>query len=152
MKHAALLLGIAALAAAHPTRPLMPRQSGSAESCYSLYMIVARGSDEPQGEGAPGQVADMIQSQVANSASVAVVYPATIDSNGTAYPQSVSDGITDTINLIESYVSRCGSNSQIALLGYSQGGNVMTDVLAGGVDKPAPLAEQYRQNSKFKDT
>ena len=53
-----------------------------------------------------------------------------------------------TINKIEAYVDNCGSDSQIALIGYSQGGNVMTDVLAGGVDKPAPLSDQYRQNSK----
>jgi hypothetical protein len=82
---------------------------------------------------------------VPNSVSVAVNYPATLSN----YPDSVTAGIKDTISKIQTYVDTCGSSSKIVLLGYSQGGNVMTDVLAGGVDKPAPLADKYRQNSKF---
>jgi hypothetical protein len=86
----------------------------------------------------------LIKQRVPNSVSVAVNYPATLSS----YPDSVTAGIQDTISKIQDYVNTCGSGSRIALLGYSQGGNVMTDVLAGGVDKPAPLSDKYRQNSK----
>ncbi|KAF7195100.1 Acetylxylan esterase 2 [Pseudocercospora fuligena] len=137
-----LLLTLSATAA-----PLTPRAT-----CYSgFYIIVARGSNEAAGEGKPGEVATMIEARVPNSASVAVKYPATIIDNSGSYPASVTDGINDTKTKIQNYVAACGASSRIVLLGYSQGGNVMTDVLAGGVDKPAPLAEKYRKNSESPD-
>ena len=140
---AAVALGLAALAAA---APLMERQV----SCVSgLYIIVARGSTEPQGEGPLSTVASLIEASVPGSTDVAVVYPATIISSSSVYPESVVDGINNTTQLITSYVDACGSASQIALLGYSQGGNIMTDLLAGGVDKPAPLSSDYAQYSTF---
>jgi len=139
------LLATAGLATIASAAPLALRQ----QQCYSgFYMIVARGSNEAPGEGKPGQVADMIAAQVPDSASVAVDYPATIISTSSDYPESVTDGISDTISLIQSYVNACGSASRIVLLGYSQGGNVMTDVLAGGVDKPAPIGSDLSQYSK----
>jgi acetylxylan esterase len=138
----AALASAASLAAA---APVAPRQT-----CYSgFYMIVARGSDEAPGEGAPGAVADLIAASVPDSASVAVDYPATIVStSGIEYPESVIDGINDTIDKIQSYVDACGSASRIVLLGYSQGGNVMTDALAGGVFKPDPIGPDLSPYSK----
>lgn len=135
-------LGLAALTAAAPV--------STRQSCASgFYIIVARGSNEAPGEGKPGQVADLIEQMVPGSYSVAVDYPATIIDDDGSYPESVTDGINDTEDKIKSYVAACGSGSRIVLVGYSQGGNVMTDVLAGGVLKPDPIGEQYRQNSKY---
>lgn len=108
-------------------------------------MIVARGSTEAAGEGKPGAVADLIAARVPGSASVAVNYPATLDN----YPSSVTAGINDAKAKVQSYVDACGDSSRIVLIGYSQGGNVMTDLLAGGVDKPAPLDDYYSQYSKY---
>lgn len=136
---------LATLASIATAIPILHRNT-----CYSgLYMIVARGSDEAAGEGKPGVVADLIAAQVPNSGSVAVDYPATIISSDSAYPESVTDGINDTLDKIWSYVSSCGDDSRIVLVGYSQGANVMTDVLAGGVDKPAPLNSTYMSYSEF---
>nr|POF18612.1 acetylxylan esterase 2 [Quercus suber] len=133
------LFALATLASVANAIPILSR-----DTCYSgLYMIVARGSNEAPGEGKPGMVADLIAARVPNSASVAVDYPATIISSDDEYPESVSDGINDTIDKIQRYVAACGDESRIVLIGYSQGGNVMTDVLAGGVDKPAPLDSSY---------
>ncbi|KAI5367582.1 putative cutinase/acetylxylan esterase, alpha/Beta hydrolase [Septoria linicola] len=86
------------------------------------------------------------QARVAGSYSHAIDYPATIIALDSNYITSVVDGIEDTKASIEAYVAACGASSRIALIGYSQGGNVMTDTLAGGTGKPAPIAEQYRQN------
>lgn len=83
----------------------------------------------------------MIKAQIPDSGDVAVVYPATL----TNYASSVTAGITDTKNKIQSYVSACGSKSRIVLVGLSQGGQVMTDTLVGGVDKPAPLDSSYKK-------
>lgn len=121
----------------------------SRANCVSgLYMIVARGTGEAAGEGKLAQVANMVAARVPNSVSVAVDYPASALKKRTIYPQSVTDGINDTKKKIQDYVAACGPQSRIALIGYSQGGNVMTDLLAGGVAKPAPLDEKYRKNSE----
>lgn len=131
-----------ALAATTLGAPLIPRQT----TCYSgLYIIVARGSYEDVGEGAPGEVATMIEALVPDSYSIAVDYPAVIIDWDDNYFSSVIDGINDAKAKIEDYVATCGSASRIALLGYSQGGEVMTDVLAGGTGKPDPIGEEYRQ-------
>jgi hypothetical protein len=92
----------------------------------------------------------MIEAAVPGSYSVAVDYPAVIitleaDDN---YFTSVNEGIEDMKSKIEAYVAACGSGSRIALLGYSQGGEVVTDTLAGGTGKPEPIAETYRSNSR----
>ncbi|KAF2094761.1 cutinase, partial [Rhizodiscina lignyota] len=132
----AVAAGVAAL-------PLEPRQV----TCVSgVYIISARGSNEDPGEGKMAQVSTLIKNAVPGSTSVAVDYPAAIISDDSIYPESVTDGINDTIDKITAYVGACGSSSRIVLLGYSQGGNVMTDVLAGGVDKPAPLSSTYKSN------
>lgn len=129
------LLPLALAATLTTALPLTAR----APTCVSgLYILVARGSTEAPGEGKPGQVASLITARVPDSTSVAIDYPATIFSDG-AYPDSVTDGINDTQAKIQAYVDACGDAARIVLLGYSQGGNVMTDTLAGGVDKPAPI-------------
>ena len=141
MVSAYLALASLVLAGMVGAAPLQPRQT-----CYSgVYMIVGRGSDEAAGEGEPGVVATAVAAAIPDSGSVAVDYPASIFDP--PYFDSVSDGITDTINKIESYVNACGASSRIALIGYSQGGNVMTDVLAGGVDKPTPISPSYAKYS-----
>lgn len=119
-------------------------------ACVSgVYMIVARGTGEAAGEGRPGQVAALVAAKVPNSASVAVDYPASALRKRELYPLSVTKGINDTKKKIQDYVAQCGANSKIALIGYSQGGNVMTDLLVGGVAKPAPLDDKYLKNSAF---
>ncbi|KAF2816688.1 cutinase [Mytilinidion resinicola] len=140
MVHLSLPLATAALVAFTSALPLHPRQS----CATGFHIIVARGSNEAPGEGRSGQVATLIENMVPGSDSVAVDYPAAICC-ADLYPESVADGITDTINKTHSYVATC-PHARIVLVGYSQGGNVMTDVLAGGVAKPGPLEEAYRKN------
>lgn len=145
VRFSALALG--SLAALTQAAPLEKRQVTCATG-NGLYILVARGSNQPVGEGTVGPVANLVEAQVAGSYSHAIDYPATIIALDSNYITSVVDGIEDTKQSIEDYVAACGPNSRIALIGYSQGGNVMTDTLAGGTGKPAPIAEQYRQNSK----
>ncbi|KAF7190021.1 Acetylxylan esterase 2 [Pseudocercospora fuligena] len=137
------LLSLAGLAALASALPLDTRQS---VSCLEgLYILVARGSNQPAGEGSVGPVADAIEARVPNSVSQAIDYPATIIALDSNYITSVNDGIEDTKTKIQDYVTACGSASRIALVGYSQGGNVMTDTLAGGTGKPDPIAQEYAQ-------
>ncbi|CAK1361908.1 Acetylxylan esterase [Cercospora beticola] len=138
-------LALGSLVALTQAAPLEKRQVTCATG-NGLYILVARGSNQPVGEGTVGPVANLVEAQVAGSYSHAIDYPATIIALDSNYITSVVDGIEDTKKSIEDYVAACGPNSRIALIGYSQGGNVMTDTLAGGTGKPAPIAEQYRQN------
>ncbi|KAI0206695.1 carbohydrate esterase family 5 protein [Astrocystis sublimbata] len=141
MRSVLFALGLAAVTAA---RPLTEAQA--AVTCVSgLYMIAARGSNEDPGEGPLVEVTDIVKALVPDSASVAVDYPAAIFDDD-FYPSSVADGITDAINKVTDYVDACGPSSRIVLLGFSQGGNVMTDLLAGGVLKPDPLGADYLPN------
>jgi acetylxylan esterase len=144
MVHLGIFLVTLTLASSGGAAPVVHRQS-----CVSgLYIIAARGSNEDPGEGKVGQVSELIKNAVPGSTSVAVDYPAAIIDDDSFYPLSVSEGIDDTIEKITSYVDTCGSSSRIVLLGYSQGGNVMTDTLSGGGLKPDPLPETYRTNSE----
>ncbi|KAM3535973.1 hypothetical protein MY4038_000749 [Beauveria bassiana] len=152
-----ILTAVAALASVAGAAPVEANTNKS--TCASgVYLIVARGTGEAVGEGKPGQVADLVAKRVPGSASVAVDYPATAIKRRSSsssvssvfsralYPFSVARGINDTKKKIQDYVAQCGNSSKIALVGFSQGGNVMTDLLAGGVLKPAPLDPRYYKN------
>lgn len=144
MARGAFILFFLALAALVFGAPVpLPKQK-----CYAgAYMLVARGSLEAVGRGKVGAVADAIAERVPNSASVAIDYPAGLLGNGTFYPLSVYQGIMDTHSKIQSYAKACGPKSKIVLIGYSQGGNVITDSLAGGWMMPPPLASELKQFS-----
>jgi hypothetical protein len=130
------------LAATSLAAPLTPRQS---VPCVSgLYILVARGSTQPEGEGSVGVVADAIESRVPDSISDAVMYPATFEN----YFGSVNEGIDNAKSKIKAYVDQCGAQSRIALVGFSQGGHVMTDTMAGGSLTQGPLEDEYAQYSE----
>ena len=100
--------------------------SSSNTTCAPLHMIVARASLEAPGQGIIGAVVDQVQSAIRGSDSEAVVYPATLDN----YVSSESAGVAGMQTLINHYEARC-PHSKIALLGYSQGAQVVGDVLCG---------------------
>jgi hypothetical protein len=113
-----------------------PRQTTSPSQCTApgaFHIIVARGSTEPQGEGELIQVSDMIEAAVPGSDSVAVVYPAQL----LPYGSSEDAGVRAMTQLITQYVASC-PNSRIVLLGYSQGGQIIGDVLGGATYSDFP--------------
>lgn len=126
------LLSLSLLAATASAAPLLPRAT-----CYSgIYIIGARGSEEAPGFGSVQPVVTSLLAAIPNSGAVALDYPASV--LDPLYPDSVTDGINAMEGLITSYVNDCGG--EIVLVGFSQGANVVTDVLAGGVDKPEPIS------------
>lgn len=80
-----------------------------------LYMVVARGSEEPAGTGVTGNLTSQIAAKVPNSQVVAVDYPATL----TDYETSEGDGVKAMQLLLNNYGQAC-PGSKIAILGYSQ--------------------------------
>lgn len=116
-------------------------------NCHSgVYMVVTRGSEEPPGEGRCAEVAQIVKAALPNAASTAVPYPAT--TANPPYNDSVVKGIKSLKHIVESYVDHCGPKSRVALVGYSQGGQVSTDALVGG-DTPAALDQKYHKHSMF---
>jgi acetylxylan esterase len=96
--------------------------------CASVDLIVARASTEAEGDGAIGALATEIQKSVkSNISQQAVKYPAAL----TPYEPSVTAGDTAIKSELEAEVSKCPS-TDVILLGYSQGAQIVGDVLGGG--------------------
>jgi hypothetical protein len=88
----------------------------STPSCAKgLYMVVARGSEEPAGTGVTGNLTSQIAAKVPGSQVVAVDYPATLDD----YESSEGKGVQNMQLLLNTYGKAC-PESKIAILGYSQ--------------------------------
>jgi len=125
-------LFLPALAASALAAPFQasPRQV----SCASgVHIIAARGSTEPQGEGPLQNVSSLIEASIPGSDDIAVVYPADL----VPYESSEEAGVTNMTQEITSYVQQC-PNSKIVLLGYSQGGQIVGDILGGGSYSSTP--------------
>lgn len=95
---------------------LAASSTATAATCAKgLYMVVARGSEEPAGTGVTGNLTSQIAAKVPNSQVVAVDYPATLSD----YETSEGDGVKAMQLLINNYSQACPGN-KIAILGYSQ--------------------------------
>ncbi|KAL7792171.1 carbohydrate esterase family 5 protein [Trichoderma ceciliae] len=106
--------------------------AASKPSCVDgLYMVVARGSEEPAGTGVTGNVTSLIAAKVPNSQVVAVDYPATLDD----YDDSEGKGVQAMQKVLNEYGQACPGN-KIAILGYSQGAQVSSDSVCGGAGSP----------------
>jgi len=120
-----IIVGIAG--AALESAPALAVASSNSP-CATVNIIVARASTEAQGDGVIGALAEEIQKGVkATVSQQAVVYPAAL----TPYEPSVTAGDTAIKNQLEEEVSKC-PGQKIVLLGYSQGAQIVGDVLGGG--------------------
>ncbi|KAF2092120.1 carbohydrate esterase family 5 protein [Saccharata proteae CBS 121410] len=114
---------LAHLTTSSPTPFLETRQI----TCAPVHIITARGSTEPQGNGALSSLVALIQKAHPSATTEAVVYPATLDN----YSSSSSNGAAALTAQLTKYVEACPC-SEIVLLGYSQGAQVIGDSLCGG--------------------
>jgi acetylxylan esterase len=120
-------IAVGAAAAALETAPALAVASSNSP-CATVTLIVARASTEAPGDGAIGALAEEIQKGVkATVSQQAVNYPA----NLTPYEPSVTAGDTAIKAQLEEEVATCPSQ-KIVLLGYSQGAQIVGDVLGGG--------------------
>lgn len=105
-----------------------------------IGMIVARGTYEPVGVGSMGNISSTVAEQLTGSVIYPVDYPATLDD----YPASVAAGVAAATQMIRNYNTDC-PGQQLVLFGYSQGAQVMGDVLCGtsegGFHASAPVAD-----------
>jgi len=111
-----------------------PTQAGatafSGSGCAQVNIIVARASTEAQGEGITGNLASQVQTDSVQTVSTeAVVYPATLNN----YASSESQGVQNAEQELTMAVRNCPNQKQV-LMGYSQGANVVLDVVTGNAE------------------
>jgi hypothetical protein len=108
----------------------------SGSGCAAVNIIVARASTEQAGQGITGNLASMVQSNSKQTVSTeAVNYPATLQN----YSSSESQGVTNAESELSTAVKNCPGQKQV-LMGYSQGANVVLDMVTGNAEvKPATV-------------
>lgn len=139
---AVTLSNIATAAPVASTETLKSRCAGS------ITVIAARGTYQDPGVGSLSAVTDLITTYASDANILAVDYPATMENP--AYMDSVKIGAGNLQQMIKDIVDDC-PNNKIALLGYSQGANVVGDALVGSSEDangtPA-LGDDYVDNGK----
>ncbi|WZH40508.1 cutinase [Fusarium acuminatum] len=106
--------------------PAAPAATPNATCAKGAHIIVARGSLEPQGPGAMGALAEEILKLVPGSDMEALVYPALYDE----YLESQPTGVRVMTSVVRNYVKNC-PDTQLILMGYSQGAHVIADSICG---------------------
>ncbi|KAL1893612.1 hypothetical protein Sste5346_006444 [Sporothrix stenoceras] len=150
----ALALAGGASAATGTSTAATAAPSSNTTCAESFYLLVARGSGEsitpvgalkyPDYTGLAGDAALQVQSQIPGVVIGGVVYPASDPTtngavNLTKYATSEANGTTAVADEIAAYTKKC-PGVKIALMGYSQGAQVMQDALCGGLGGDAKVS------------
>jgi acetylxylan esterase len=117
-----LIAALTSVALAAPF-PFFRRQA----ACPQNHLIVARGSLEAPGPGSMLSLAEKVMAANPGTTMESVVYPATIDN----YDVSSANGTAATEQQLSSFVQKCPS-SKVAMMGFSQGAQIVGDALGGG--------------------
>ncbi|KAF5990054.1 acetylxylan esterase [Fusarium bulbicola] len=128
-----------ALSAAVFAATVLSQKKGEKTECADgLYMIAVRGTGEDKGAGRIGEIAEDVGKRVNGSIVSPLDYPATLEDPD--YFDSEGAGVKALSEALNDYHSSC-PDGKIAVLGYSQGGQVATDVFCGGSDnKPMTMS------------
>ncbi|EWY85397.1 hypothetical protein FOYG_12582 [Fusarium oxysporum NRRL 32931] len=128
-----------ALSAAVFAATALSQNKGEKPECADgLYMIAVRGTGEDKGSGRIGEIAEDVSKRVNGSIVSPLDYPATLQDPD--YFDSEEAGVKALSAALDDYHSSC-PNGKIAVFGYSQGGQVATDVFCGGSDnKPLTMS------------
>ncbi|KAF2726549.1 cutinase [Polyplosphaeria fusca] len=125
---AAAALSLAGLAAANPV-DLDERQG-----CPKVYVFGARETTAPAGYGTSQGLVNQIKSAYSGAGSEAINYPACggqSQCGGVSYDNSASQGTAAVVKAVTAYNQKC-PDTQIVLVGYSQGGQIMDNAICGG--------------------
>jgi acetylxylan esterase len=108
--------------------PAALAQSTGSGSCSDVHIFLARGWNEDY-PGRQGTLVDDICAELsADSCDYEdIVYDAASD----AYCTAVEGGDTNGIDQINAYYAKC-PNAKLVLSGYSEGSNIVGDILSGG--------------------
>ncbi|KAH7090788.1 acetylxylan esterase precursor [Paraphoma chrysanthemicola] len=106
------------------------------QSCPKVYIFGARETTVAQsnGFGTGAGLVNQVKAAYAGSGAEAIVYPACggqASCGGVSYDNSASQGTAAVVKAVTAYNQKCPS-TQIVLIGYSQGGQIMDNALCGG--------------------
>ncbi|KAI3317176.1 carbohydrate-binding module family 1 protein [Xylariaceae sp. AK1471] len=111
-----------------------PAELAERQSCPSIYVFGARETTASPGFGTAGGLVNQVTAAYPGSQSAAITYPACggqSSCGGISYDNSAQQGTAAVVSAVNSLNSRCPS-TQIVLIGYSQGGQIMDNALCGG--------------------
>ncbi|KAH8665072.1 cutinase-domain-containing protein [Tricladium varicosporioides] len=115
------------------TPPFLEKRQNS---CPNVHVFGARETTTPQGFGSAGTVVNMIVAANAGATKEEIVYPA---AGGNSYSSSVRAGVLAVTNQVSAFVTKC-PQTQIVLVGYSQGAQIMDDAMCGGGDSSEQIS------------
>ena len=126
----ALALLSTASASTLATKPtaLAARQSGP--DCSDVHIFLAKGWNEPY-PGRQGKLAGAICYGLPSCDYEDILFD---NAEGTDYCKAVTQGKRNGLKAMKAYAARC-PNAKLVLTGYSQGANVVGDMLGGGSGK-----------------
>lgn len=104
--------------------------------CPQIHVFGARETTAPAGYGTAGTVVNLILQAYPGATSEAITYPACggqSSCGGVQYGDSARQGASAVASAVNSFNQRCPS-TQLVLVGYSQGGQIMDDAVCGGPD------------------
>ncbi|KAK7420707.1 hypothetical protein QQZ08_010288 [Neonectria magnoliae] len=116
----------------------------NAQSCPGIHIFGARETTASAGFGSAGALINMIIADHPGATSEAIVYPACggqASCGSVAYGDSAKQGTAAVAKAVNAFNKKC-PNSQIVLVGYSQGGQIMDNALCGGGDSGAGITDK----------
>jgi acetylxylan esterase len=131
-------LVLAAQAVASPNF-LVERQG----NCPKLHIFGARETTAPAGYGTSQSIVQAVQQAHPGATTEALNYPACggqSQCGGIQYGDSVKRGTAAAAQAINAFNKRC-PDTEIVLVGYSQGGQVFDNAVCGGGDSNSGISE-----------
>ncbi|KAI1176114.1 cutinase-domain-containing protein [Nemania sp. FL0916] len=111
-----------------------PAEIAERQSCPGVYVFGARETTVGPGYGTAGGLVNQVLAAYPGSQGAPISYPACggqASCGGVSYDQSATQGTAAVVSAVNSLNARCPS-TQIVLIGYSQGGQIMDNALCGG--------------------
>ncbi|KAF2757612.1 acetylxylan esterase precursor [Pseudovirgaria hyperparasitica] len=124
-----ILASFSLLAILANANPVEPRQS-----CPKVHVFGARETTASAGYGTAGGLVNQVLASYSGSTAEAIVYPACggqASCGGVSYDSSQSQGTTAVVKAVNDFNAKCPS-TQLVLVGYSQGGQIMDNAICGG--------------------
>ncbi|RPA82513.1 catalytic core domain of acetyl xylan esterase from Trichoderma Reesei [Ascobolus immersus RN42] len=115
----------------------------TAQNCPSVHIFGARETTAPAGYGTAGSVVQRIQRARQGATAEAINYPACggqSQCGGVSYANSVVAGTRAVAQAVNAFNQRC-PQTQLVLVGYSQGGQIMDNAVCGGGDTNVGLGD-----------
>ncbi|KAG4428172.1 carbohydrate esterase [Cadophora sp. M221] len=120
-----------------------PAQVGERQSCPKIHIFGARETTAPAGYGTAGTVVNLVLGAFPGSTAEAILYPACggqSNCGGKSYGASALEGTGNVAKTVNAYNTKCPT-TQLVLVGYSQGGQIMDNAFCGGGDSNIGLSD-----------